>query len=57
MEGEASPPQIAAFLAALRTKGETADEITGMVESMRNHATEVHRVQAEDAFRGTLRAR
>lgn len=41
MEGEASPAQIGALIAALRTKGETVDEILGMVESMRAHATEV----------------
>ena len=39
MEGEASPVQIAALIAALRTKGETVDELAGMVESMRAHAT------------------
>ena len=33
--GEAAPSQIAAFAAALRTKGETAEEITGLVRAMR----------------------
>ena len=41
MEGTATAAQIGALLAALRTKGETVDEICGMVESMRDHATTV----------------
>ena len=41
MEGEASPAQVGALIAALRTKGETVDELAGMVESMRAHATQV----------------
>jgi anthranilate phosphoribosyltransferase len=41
MEGKASQLQAAALLAALRTKGETVEEITGMVESMRAHALTV----------------
>lgn len=41
MEGEASPAQVGALVAALRTKGETVDELSGMVESMRAHATQV----------------
>jgi anthranilate phosphoribosyltransferase len=39
MEGEATPAQVGALVAALRTKGESVDELTGMVESMRAHAT------------------
>ena len=35
MRGEATPAQIAAWLVALRQKGETAEEITGFVRSMR----------------------
>ena len=35
LAGEAAPTQIAAFAAALRTKGETAAEITGLVRAMR----------------------
>ena len=41
MEGEATPAQVGALVAALRTKGETVDELAGMVESMRAHATQV----------------
>ena len=41
MEGVATPAQVGAFLAALRVKGETVEELTGMVESMRHHAVRV----------------
>ncbi|MHB1317170.1 MAG: bifunctional anthranilate synthase component II/anthranilate phosphoribosyltransferase [Anaerolineae bacterium] len=41
MDGEATPAQIGAFLAALRAKGETIDEIVGMARAMRRHATPV----------------
>jgi len=41
MGGSASPAQVGALVAALRTKGETVDELAGMVESMRAHATPV----------------
>lgn len=36
--GEAASSQVAAFAAALRTKGETAEEMTGLVRAMRAHS-------------------
>jgi anthranilate phosphoribosyltransferase len=39
MAGEATSVQIAGLLIALRAKGETVEEMTGFVESMRAHAT------------------
>ena len=36
--GDATPSQIGGFLVALRSKGETVDEITAFVETMYRHA-------------------
>ncbi|MFJ5528552.1 anthranilate phosphoribosyltransferase [Streptomyces sp. NPDC093261] len=38
MRGEATDAQIAAFVVALRAKGETVEEITGLVRAMYEHA-------------------
>ncbi|MFJ8627370.1 anthranilate phosphoribosyltransferase [Kitasatospora sp. NPDC093550] len=38
MSGEASPVQVAGFMIALRAKGETVDEVTGLVDAMYAHA-------------------
>jgi anthranilate phosphoribosyltransferase len=47
MSGQASEIQIAAFLIALRTKGETVEEIAGLAQAMRSFATPV-RVSRDD---------
>ena len=47
MSGSASEVQIAAFLIALRTKGETARELAGLAQAMRSLATPV-RVGRDD---------
>jgi anthranilate phosphoribosyltransferase len=41
MAGEATDAQIAGFLVALRAKGETAEEIAGCAEAMREHVLRV----------------
>lgn len=41
MGGDATPAQIAAFIVSLRIKGETVEEITGLVEAMRAAAVTV----------------
>ncbi|WP_033284407.1 anthranilate phosphoribosyltransferase [Streptomyces sp. NRRL F-525] len=42
MSGEAADAQIAGFLVALRAKGETVEEINGLVETMYAHAKPLH---------------
>ncbi|MDX6301565.1 MAG: anthranilate phosphoribosyltransferase [Nocardioidaceae bacterium] len=39
LAGEATPSQVAGFAVALRAKGETIDELEGLVEGMYAHAT------------------
>src|SRR5262245_23457280 len=41
MSGEATSAQIAAFIIALRAKGETVDEVAGLVGAMYDHATKI----------------
>jgi anthranilate phosphoribosyltransferase len=41
MEGAATPAQIAGFVVALRSKGESVDEIAGMVRTMRSYGRTV----------------
>ena len=41
MSGDTPATQIAAFLVAMRMKGENSEEVTGFVESMRSNATPV----------------
>src|SRR2546428_1257455 len=41
MEGQATPAQIAAYVTALRMKGETVDEITGSARAMRTKAVRI----------------
>ncbi|MSR81465.1 MAG: anthranilate phosphoribosyltransferase [Candidatus Latescibacteria bacterium] len=42
MSGQTTDAQIAGFLIALRCKGETAEEIAGCAEAMRQKATPIH---------------
>jgi len=42
MTGAATPAQFAAFVTALRMKGETADEIAGMARVMRDKSSRLH---------------
>jgi len=41
LAGEATPSQIAGFAVALRAKGETLDEIAGLVDAMYEHAAPI----------------
>ncbi|ROS30905.1 anthranilate phosphoribosyltransferase [Cellulomonas sp. PhB150] len=41
MSGEASPIRIAGFLVALRAKGETVEELTGLADTMLSHAKRI----------------
>jgi anthranilate phosphoribosyltransferase len=41
MSGEATPAQVAGFAMALRAKGETAEEVGGLVAAMLAHATPI----------------
>lgn len=50
MSGDATPAQIAAFITALRLKGETIDEITGAARVMRQKATRVDAVGAGEVL-------
>ena len=47
MRGDATQAQIAGFLVALRAKGETADEIAGCAEAMRDHVLPVRPQRAD----------
>jgi anthranilate phosphoribosyltransferase len=47
MAGDATQAQIAGFLVALRAKGETADEIAGCAEAMREHVLHVSPTRAD----------
>src|ERR687884_307636 len=41
MTGEATPAQIAAFVVALKAKGESPEEVAGLADTMRDRATPV----------------
>lgn len=46
--GEITPMQTAAVLASLRTKGETVEEITGFIKTMRKHMIKINAPKAID---------
>ncbi len=41
MSGAASTPKVAAFLVGLKTKGESVDELTGLADTMLEHAVRI----------------
>jgi anthranilate phosphoribosyltransferase len=47
MDGEATPVQVAAFLVAMKMKGETAEEICGCATAMRERAATVRTARTE----------
>lgn len=47
MAGAADPAQVAAFVVALRMKGETSEEMTGLVEALRSAAVPVELGEVE----------
>ena len=47
MDGEATPAQVAAFLVALKMKGETAGEIYGCATAMRERAQKVQTIRTD----------
>jgi len=56
MGGEATPAQIAAFITALRMKGETVAEITGAARVMRSRATPIRVGNVVDLDRDEINA-
>lgn len=48
MEGRAEPSQVAGLVVALRMKGETADEIAGLVEALKTAAVQVDMTGVDD---------
>ena len=46
LEGRATPAQVAGFAVALRMKGETVEEITGLVSAMLDHAATIPALDA-----------
>jgi anthranilate phosphoribosyltransferase len=53
MTGEATPAQMAAFVVALRAKGESPDEVAGLAATMLEQATRVHLPQPTVDIVGT----